>query len=119
MHKTHIPSGMIHINPASNQTKIIIHICFLVRAEKMCKCKESNSSEMRRWKCGHMAAVNSIRNPSAGCRESNNININPPDTSVSDLHAAQSLLSTEKWLFIPAKLPYDAFVSAKYSCARL
>lgn len=85
----------------------------------MWKSEESNSSEKRRWKCGHMAAVNSIKNPSEGCRESNIININPPDTSVSHLRAAQSPLSTEKWLFIPTKLQYDAFVSTKYSCTRL
>lgn len=55
----------------------------------MWKYKESNSSEMSRDKCGHMAAVNSIK-IHRRVAESNNININPPDTSVSDLRAAQS-----------------------------
>lgn len=67
-----------------------------------------------------MAAVNSIKSR-LRVAESNNININPPDTSVSDLGAVQSLLSTEKLLFIAAKLRNDAFVSivTRYSCARL
>lgn len=98
-----------------NNDRHLFSVTDMVVIKDIRKYTESNSSGMSRGKCGLVAAVNSIR-IHLRVAESNNININPPDTSVSERHAAQSLLSALKTVVCTrSKLQHNTFVSTKYS----